>query len=369
MVGEHLFHIKGVSKSYGYKNVLDNLDFTIEKGEILGLVGKSGSGKSTFMKILANIIKDYQGVIYFHHEHAMHHNFEHAVGFSFQPYSFYPELTLKANLNYFGKIYGLTKEQLQERTKKLFSLTDLDEDDLHVTGNNLSGGMKKRFDIVCSLLHNPDVLILDEPTAGLDPLRRKDILTIIRKINAAGVTVLISSHIMTDIDGVCDRVLLLDNGKIAALASPHDIKAEYLENELILIESEPGNYENIMKTLSTFRIVHCEQEQKTLRIHTPESEILLHFIIHLFEEEGELIQRVVITEPHLGDVFEKIRQEPKEKILKENITKINGFIKELLGKNYDSTKVKEILTTHKWPKEIVDILVNRQLAIQRVKNR
>jgi ABC-2 type transport system ATP-binding protein len=361
MTKNYIFEVEKLSKSFKNNLILDSLSFKIEEGKIIGIVGKSGAGKSTLMKILSGMIKSYSGSIILNNSYDKK-NFSYYVGFSFQPYSLYEELSLFDNLIYFGKIYGLDKKTIMKRAKILFKVTDLDVSDLKKVVSSLSGGMKKRFDIVCSLLHDPKILIMDEPTAGLDPLRRKDIVKVIKKINSIGVTVIISSHIMSDIEGVCDEVMILNNGKIAIQDTPENIKSELLENEMIYIESSPGNYKKIVSYLSSFNILHCEYDSEKMIIYTPESEIIIHFVIHLFENNDESIERIKIIEPDLGDVFDKLNSQSEPKLLRKSIIEIDKFVYDLVGKHYTQDEISNIMINHNWPKEISKILVSRQFT-------
>lgn len=360
-MAEVIFQIKDLRKRYGKKEVLRGLNFAVHKGEILGIVGKSGAGKSTFLKILSGIIRKYDGSVQHNLNIIGNKPLNEVIGFSFQPYSFYEGLTLRSNLYYFGSLYGMSRKVIMERARHLFELTDLSWSDLPVPAKNLSGGMKKRFDIVCSLLHNPSILILDEPTAGLDPLRRKQLINIVKKIKHAGVTILMSSHIMSDIEQVCDRVLLMDHGKDLVMDTPSNIKSAFLEHEQIVIESYPGNYAKIAKFLSGFNILHTKIEDNKLVIYSPETEVLVHFILHLLEDNGESLQNIVITEPDLGEVFAILEQKGRRMAMRENVQKLNQFIYLLVGKRYSEKKIKEIMMSHRWPKEVVDVLVGKRI--------
>lgn len=359
-MGEVLFEIKDLHKSFGKKDVLKGLDFEIYKNEILGIVGKSGAGKSTFMKILSNTLHNYKGEIVFNKKLLGNKALNRIIGFSFQPYSFYDDLSLKDNVFYFGRLYGMSNDDINDKIDELFLMTDLDKQDLQLTAKSLSGGMKKRFDIVCSLLHSPKILILDEPTAGLDPMRRKQLINIIRRINTNGVTIMISSHIMSDVDNLCDRLLIIDKGKKLMLDAPERIKRELLEHEKIIIESSPGKYDKIIKYLSSFRILHCQKQKNKLIIYTPESEILVHFILHLLEDQGETLENIIVLDADLENVFDVLEKKGEKLVLKENLEKLNKFVFSLIGKKYSSAKIKEIMMSHNWPKEVAHALVGKR---------
>lgn len=352
-----LLEVKKLTKSYGNKKVLQDLSFTLYKGQILGLVGKSGAGKSTLMRLLSFLEEPTSGKIEFNGEVDK----KQFIGYSFQANSFYEELSLKDNLYYFGQIYGIDKNTVEERANLLFGLTDLSLTDMSSIVSSLSGGMKKRFDIVLALLHEPELLILDEPTAGLDPLRRKQLLNVIRRIQSAGVTIIISSHLMTDITESCSEALVLDRGKKLILDKPEKIRNELLDHEEIRIESTPGNYKKIISYLKGFNILHAEERNGKLIVYTPESEILLHYILHVLENNDETLQDIVVTEPDLEDVFEAMNGKKPERILRTNVARLNDFVKSLIGKKYSPAQVKEILLTHKWPKEITNALIGKHM--------
>lgn len=350
-----LLQVINLEKYFGKKHVLKGLTFNLDKGEVLGLIGKSGAGKSTILKILSSLEKPSAGS--FQIEGSL--EVGTLIGYSFQHNSFYEELTMQENLAYFGSIYNINKFDLKKRTEDLFSLTDLSLSDLKLKVNSLSGGMQKRFDIVLAMLHNPQLLILDEPTAGLDPLRRKQIITVIRRIQSEGVTIIISSHLMSDISDVCTKVLVLDNGKKLILDEPENIRDELMELEEIELTTTPGNYKKIMSYLKGFNFLHMEVRNKKLHIYTPESEIFIHYILHVLDRTNESLQNIIITEPTLESVFETLQHKSKSKLLYDNLQKINHFVYSLLGKKYSKEQLSKILKTHKWPSEITKVLINK----------
>jgi len=350
-----LLQVTDLEKSFGDKKVLKGLTFSLDKGEVLGLIGKSGAGKSTILKILSSLEKSSSGS--FKIEGSL--DVSNLIGYSFQHNSFYEELTLQENLNYFGSIYNINKNDIKKRTEDLFRLTDLSLSDLKLKIHNLSGGMKKRFDIVLAMLHNPKLLILDEPTAGLDPMRRKQIMHIIRRIQSEGVTIIISSHLMSDISDVCTKVLVLDNGKKVIMDEPEKIRNELMELEEIELTTTPGNYKKIIPYIKGFNFVHMEERNNKLHIYTPESEILIHYILHVLEHTHESLENIVITEPTLESVFETLKHKSESKIMQDNLQKINHFIYSLLGKKYSKEELSKILKTHKWPSEVTKVLLNK----------
>ena len=364
-----IFEVKELEKSFGAKEVLRGLSFDVRKGEILGIVGKSGAGKSTMLRILCGISKRYQGEVSFDGRRLKEGGLSHTIGFSFQPYSFYEDLSLKDNLLYFGRSYGIDNKEVFRRAQELFVLNDLPFEEIDQYPSTFSGGMKKRFDIVCSLIHKPSLLILDEPTAGLDPLRRKHLISIIKRINKNGVTIIVTSHLMDDIEELCDRVLLMDKGKGLKLDSPENIKTGIMEYECITLRSYPGDYEKIIKHLRPFAILDAHEERGKLIIHCPETEIITHFILHLLESEGEDLLNITITEPDLSEIFSLLEDKEEKEIMRENVIKVNDFIQGLIGKRFSHERIRQIMVSHQWPKEVADVLIGKMVHNMEVERR
>ena len=200
-----ILSFKEVSKSFSHKKILKEVNFSVKKGEILGIVGPSGSGKSVLIKMLIGFIKPSSGNISF--------NLSPRVGFSMQNNSLYNYLTVKQNLIYFSKLSGVSKSQRQNTISLLIKNLRLIEFE-NTLVKKLSGGTKKRVDIACALLNNPDVIILDEPFIGLDPTLIELLSKFILKLNNQGRTIIISSHRIKELSSISSRVLLVKNKKI-----------------------------------------------------------------------------------------------------------------------------------------------------------
>ncbi len=208
-----VIEIKGVSKKFGEKIVLENVSFNIAKGDIFGIVGASGSGKSVLIKILIGFLEPDVGGV----------NISGKVGFSMQYNSIYDNLTVRQNLNYFSKIYEV-KERRQKIDFLIRALFLEEYEDVLVS--KLSGGTKKRVDIACSLLNSPDILILDEPFAGLDSLLIASLTDFFNQLNQKGTTIIFSSHLLNHARDFCKKVAFISQGK-ARLISPKQLEGVY----------------------------------------------------------------------------------------------------------------------------------------------
>ncbi|MBI2110748.1 ABC transporter ATP-binding protein [Candidatus Woesearchaeota archaeon] len=194
---------ENISKKFGNTLVLDNLNLSIPYGEITAIIGPSGSGKTTMLNLLIGFVKPTKGRILFQSRNIIK--------------DFY----------YFGNLYKLRKEELKARANELLKLLDIDYA-RKTLAKRLSAGMGRRLDIACSLIHNPKVLILDEPTQDLDPILRKELVESIRKINKEReTTVIITSHLLGEIDDLCDNIGILYKGKIVKIGSPEQLKRFY----------------------------------------------------------------------------------------------------------------------------------------------
>lgn len=227
-----LIEFKGITKRFKKEVVLDNLQLEIFEDEIFGIVGRSGAGKSTLMRVLMGFFPPDEGSIIYKGEDITTHTnkIREIVGLTTQENSFYPKLTIEENLQYYGRMYGLAKDQLEHRVPLLVDL-------MHLTGHHktlaedLSGGMKRRLDFAISLIHDPDLLIFDEPTTGLDPILSENIWDIIWRIRSSGKTVIIISHIFDEIERHCDRVGILNKGRFLATESPSWYRKRYPQNK------------------------------------------------------------------------------------------------------------------------------------------
>lgn len=223
-----------VTKRFGKNTtVLDNLSLDIPYGEITAIIGASGSGKTTLLNILIGFIKQTSGKIFFQSREVLKDitNVSTIFGFASQGGSFYYELTVDENLMYFGRLYGLKTKDIKKRIDYLLKVLEL-ENAKKSLGKSLSTGMGRRLDIACALIHTPKVLILDEPTEDLDPLLRKELITTLKKIRDDGTTIILTSHLLAELESLCDKIAILKNGKIVKIDSPSNLKKEYKTDSL-----------------------------------------------------------------------------------------------------------------------------------------
>lgn len=316
-MAESIIKLENVSKRFGKHLVLSNINLEIESGEVFGIIGASGSGKTTLLNMLIGFLEPEVGDILFKPEqlldytkagtqfrsiYSMPRTVKKFFGFACQLPSFYTKLTVRENLEYYGRLHGLKKDALEHNIKNLLAFVEL-EDAANILAENLSGGMQRRLDIACALVHDPKVLIMDEPTADLDPILMYHIWNLIRKINKKGTTVILSSHNLTKLESLCDRIAILHNKGIVSVGKPDELKNGFSHSEEIEIQSYPGKYEKIMKKIRSKSIEKMEVKGHKLIIITKEPEKILHNLLHKIEQSKEKLIDVRLLKPSLHDIF------------------------------------------------------------------
>lgn len=213
--------LENVSKGFDKKTVIKDMSFFIQSGDIVCLLGPSGSGKTTTIRLLIGAIAADSGMIQFEDTKVPNLKLLKQIGFMPQNDALYDDLTGENNLRFFGELYQLGKSQLEERITEVLKLVDL-SDDRKKYVRNYSGGMKKRLSLAASLLHEPDVLLLDEPTVGIDPVLRRNIWDQFKNMKASGKTIIVSTHVMDEVTE-CDKAALIYNGQLISYDSVENL--------------------------------------------------------------------------------------------------------------------------------------------------
>lgn len=222
-----IINIKNLKKSYkgSEKNAVDSLNVSIKKGAIFGLLGPNGAGKTTTLSILCGLLKPTGGEILFSNIIAKK-DIQKAIGFVPQELALYPNLTAKENMAFFGKLYGVRGRLLEERIKELLRRVGL-EDRADDFTRKYSTGMKRRLNFAIGLINDPEIILLDEPTVGIDPQSRNHIFELINELNKKGKTIIYTTHYMEEADKLCDKIAIMDRGKVIIQGSPKDLVEQY----------------------------------------------------------------------------------------------------------------------------------------------
>jgi ABC-2 type transport system ATP-binding protein len=227
MNGAPIISIKNVTKRYKKRNALDNISIDIYKGEIFGLLGPNGAGKSTCISLLATINRPEAGEIFVDGQNLLKkpEAMRARMGYVPQDIALYPMLSAFDNLNFWGGIYGIDAKLRHERIDEVLRLLKLYDRKNDRVGT-FSGGMKRRLNIAAALLHKPDILIMDEPTAGVDVLSRATIADLIRQLKQQGCTMIITSHYIDELELLCDRVAILKEGSLLHTGTIDEVLAK-----------------------------------------------------------------------------------------------------------------------------------------------
>ncbi|MEZ0536839.1 ABC transporter ATP-binding protein [Caldicellulosiruptoraceae bacterium PP1] len=229
---EEAIKVKGLIKKFGNFTAVNNITFSVPKGSIFALLGPNGSGKTTTIKILCGVLSPTSGEVEVLGIDVLKkaEEVKKNIGYVSQKFSLYEDLTVDENLDFYGSVYGLKNNELKEKKKELIKFSNLEGREKSLV-STLSGGMKQRLAFACAVMHKPKLLILDEPTAGVDPISRKIYWDIIKEFASLGVTILVTTHYMDEAEK-CDLVAFIFNGVLKVIDTPEELKKEYQSSNL-----------------------------------------------------------------------------------------------------------------------------------------
>ncbi|QHI72850.1 ABC transporter ATP-binding protein [Aminipila terrae] len=239
MEKENCIILKHINKSFGKHQVLTDVSIEVPYGNIYGMLGPSGCGKSTTVKIIAGISEATSGEVFVLNRKMPDLDLMRNVGYMAQSDALYGDLSARENLEFFGQLYGLEGARLNERIEEVIEVVNLSAS-IDRSVSNFSGGMKRRLSLAMTILHEPKVLILDEPTVGIDPLLRQNIWNELYQMTEKGVTILITTHVMDEAEK-CTHLSMMREGKLLATGTPDEIQkragAEKLEDAFLYFSS------------------------------------------------------------------------------------------------------------------------------------
>lgn len=292
-----ILEIIDLEKKYGSKKVLNKLSFNIKKGEIFGFLGPNGAGKSTTIKILSTVLKEDKGTVLYKGQAIERKNKEYKrqLGVVPQNLAIFENLSAYENIKFFAQFYNMKKKEIEKKSIEVLKQVGLEErrDELPST---FSGGMKRRLNIACALVHNPELLILDEPTVGVDPQSRNSILELIRNLCNKGTTVIYTTHYMEEVEAICDRVAIIDEGTLLKLNKIGELVKTNTEQYLIYGEGFDAvdievllRIDGMVKVKKTDKLqVVCVRGKSTLNDLL--QQLMMHSvkIFQIFKEEENL---------------------------------------------------------------------------------
>ncbi len=304
-IADYAIECRGLTRRFGDFTAVDGSNLSIRKGELFGFLGPNGAGKTTTIKMLTTLLAPTSGEarVASYDIKTQAALVRSRIGVVPQEFALFEELTAMENLWYIGELFGMGRGELHDRSIELLRTVNLlDKKDIQSGG--FSGGMKQRLSVAAGLLHRPEILFMDEPTTGLDPQSRIAIRDLTRKLNESGVTIVYTTHDMEEADKLCQRIAIMDHGRIIAEGTPDELKRRYGGGHLIKLEL--GKHDE--KLLAEIKeLVHAA----SLRVHNHTIEMVvdsveggvLHRLSNFLERKKIEVKELQSTEPSLEDVF------------------------------------------------------------------
>jgi linearmycin/streptolysin S transport system ATP-binding protein len=291
-----------VSKRYGPTQALDGVRFDVREGEVFGLLGPNGAGKTTLLSIVSCLLEPTSGEVRLLGQPLIPSDREvrRLIGVVPQELALYSDLTAQENLCFFGELYGIHGAELRRRVGQILAAIGL-EDKASERVRTFSGGMKRRLNLGIALVHRPRLLLLDEPTVGVDPQSRNHIFEEVRRLNAEGMTLVYTSHYMEEVQALCSRIGIMDRGRLAACDTlPRLLQTLPGTIRFRVSPMTPGLRERL-KLLPDALL--CEREYQMLELECSEVKLALVELMRLIQQERAELVHLDIKEPNLERVF------------------------------------------------------------------
>ncbi len=299
--------VDGLVKRYDKLVALDYLDLQVEEGEIFGLLGPNGSGKTTAINCILSLLKYDKGSIEIFGKRMgpNAYDIKKDIGVIMQNVAVFDELTVYENISYFCSLYIKNREEVKSLTKEAIKFVSL-EDYTKFYPKKLSGGLLRRLNIACGIVHKPKLIILDEPTVAVDPQSRNKILEGIKKLNEEGATIIYTSHYMEEVEQICSNIAIIDKGRVIAKGTKDELKAMISVGEKIQVEvfgSEEQTLEELRRLPNVYSV---DQKDNVLEIKSKKGRNNLVSVLELMQRMNINFGKVITEVPTLNDVFLEI---------------------------------------------------------------
>ena len=301
---KNIIETKILTKKFGSLTAVNGVNLEVKEGEIFGFLGPNGAGKTTTISMLTALMKPSSGT-------AMVAGYDlikessyvrSVIGVVPQTFSLFPELTAAENLEYIGKLYGIKNSAVKEKTIELLKTVALYEHRDRISGE-FSGGMKQRLSIAASIMSHPKVLFMDEPTTGLDPQSRIAIREVSRKLNKSGITIFYTTHDMEEAEKLCDRIAIMDKGKIIALGTSREIKQSIKDEHLVEVEIKNPSNEIISDLRKLPFVLSVQKDDGIINIAVKQKEGVFFRLSDFFSKKRQKVLEIRVKEHSLEDVF------------------------------------------------------------------
>lgn len=300
--------VDSLVKRFGDFVAVDDVSFDIAEGEIFGLLGPNGAGKTTAISMISCLLTPDEGDVRVdgHSVRSESAAVRRVLGIVPQEIALYPTLTAAENLRFWGKMYGLLGKGLNDAVEYGLAMAGL-EDRAKDRVETFSGGMKRRINIAAGILHRPRMLLMDEPTVGIDPQSRNHILDTVRQLNREGMTVLYTSHYMEEVEALCDRIAIVDHGKLIAQGTLPELQALVGDEDRIRVQLAETASEATTVDLAAIRLIpgisRAEQIDGAIEVLAAQAGPVLAGIVSTVAAAGDHVRSIEVVEPDLESVF------------------------------------------------------------------
>lgn len=302
-----MIQVEALHKKYGNLTAVDGISFTAQPGKIFGLLGPNGAGKTTTISCISGLLKPTSGRIHVLGQDITTNGREvkRQLGIVPQDLALYEDLSATENLKFWGGAYGLRGKQLKQQISEVLAAVGL-LDRAKERVKRYSGGMKRRLNLACGIIHRPKVLLLDEPTAGVDPQSRVHLLELVREQVAQGTCVLYTTHYMEEAEDLCDDLAIVDHGHIIAEGTLADLRAMVAENDVLQLTGtfDPARVRQDLSQIAGTEVAHVESNE--LRLVVERASQRLPEILSAVTTTGAEIREVTLTQPSLENLFIKL---------------------------------------------------------------
>ena len=302
-----MIHIENLVKRYGDLTALNHLNLDIREGEIFGLLGPNGSGKTTAINCMLSLLRYDKGTVEIFGEAMSPDNYriKQQIGIVLQNVAVFDELTVYENIDYFCGLYIKDRTRRRELVEEAIQFTGL-EDFRNMRPKKLSGGLLRRLNIACGIAHKPRLIIMDEPTVAVDPQSRNKILEGIQKLNQQGSTIIYTSHYMEEVEQICTRIAIMDHGQIIASGTKEELKKMIKTGETITIEAVILDDHHLMEIRNLSHVFDLQYENQVLSVRCTGARHNLIHILDYLQKNDLPFGRVFSEQPTLNDVFLEI---------------------------------------------------------------
>ncbi len=299
--------IEGLSKSYGLEKAVDNISFEVKTGEIVGFLGPNGAGKTTTMKMITQYLSPDSGRITIGGKSTVTNNLRGSIGYLPEHNPLYEEMPVIDYLEFCGRLQGIDRDHLAQRVREMVVMCGLDQEK-HKKIGELSKGYRQRVGLAQAMIHDPAILILDEPTTGLDPNQRVEIRDLIKRLGVHK-SVILSTHILPEVEATCDRILIINKGRIVANGTPDSLRAQATGKSMLLVDIEGPSRQDIRQALlqlPTVTGIGLSADHKLMEVECTDSHQTARSVYKLCVSREWMLLQMSPVEARLEDIFRNV---------------------------------------------------------------